>query len=62
MPFTQSFTSKHTKNPLKCSTIDNNLGKNFYPRLIAIYNNLIEALLLKNSTYLKNSVIPELSS
>lgn len=62
IPFTQSFTSKLTKSPLKCKTVTNNLGNTFYPRLVSIYSNLIEAMVTQNPLYIRQTAIPELSA
>jgi hypothetical protein len=61
VPFVVSFKSKVTKSALDCSTVNRNLGSTFYPRLISIYNNLIEGLVLNNNNYFKNVTIPELA-
>lgn len=37
------------------------MGANFYPRLVSIYNNLIEALIFNKSDYINKVSTPELS-
>lgn len=61
IPFAQPYTSKLTKKPQTVKIITRNLGSTFYPRLISIYNNLIEGMVLNNSNYIKNVATPELA-
>ena len=62
LPFCQSYLSSLTKKPIKCKTLANNLGANFYPRLAAIYRNTMEAIIFNNQNYLKTAAIPELTA
>lgn len=46
---------------MACKTVERNLGPTFYPRLMSIYNNLLESMALRNSEYIKNTCAPPLA-
>jgi hypothetical protein len=61
LPFSQSFTSKWSRHPLPVKRVNSNLGTTFYPRLIAIYNNFMEALVSNNYGYIRKTAVDELA-
>lgn len=59
LPFVESFPSA-IRLGLPRSTVEGNLGDTFYPRLHAIHNNIVEALVHNQTDYLAAIATPAL--
>jgi len=53
-PFAQAFKSKQ-KSFLPLKKVANNLGTTFYSRLIMIYSNIVDAIVLNKPEYIKKT-------
>jgi hypothetical protein len=61
LPFAASFQRKMGR-PLTLRKVNRILGSTFYPRLSAIYQNMVEAVTYANYGYIKKNAIPELAA
>lgn len=60
LPFVESFKSA-IKRGLSKTTVDGNLGETFYPRLHAIHNNIVDAIVHNQTDYLATVASPALN-
>ena len=61
LPFAASFQRKMSKT-LTVRKVNSILGSTYYPRLTAIYQNMLEAVTYANFGYIRKNAVPELAT